>query len=187
MRRSVKRVLRSCLFITALVSSSAIGFAQLNSTVSNVTLTATLAESLTVSATPTTVTFTLVAGGTANGSAPVAMTTTWVLSASRANVVLVGFFTTAASALTNGSVNIPSSEVYGTVATGTPTTATAFTQSGVVGTASAGLTMFTQALTSSNRSSTRTDNLALQINLTAQPQLPASTYTGTLNLEAQAL
>jgi hypothetical protein len=115
------------------------------------------------------------------------MTTTWVLSASRANVVLVGYFTTAASALTNGSVNIPSSEVYGTVATGTPTTATAFTQSGVVGTASAGLTMFTQALSASNRAATRTDNLALQINLTAQPQLPASTYTGTLNLEAQAL
>ena len=175
------------MVLAGLISMSATGLAQLNSSVATVTLTATLSESLTVAATPTTVTFALIAGGTANGSAPVAMTTTWVLGASRANVVLVGFFTSAASALTNGTVNIPSSEVYGTVATGTPTTATAFTQSGVVGTASAGLTMFTQPLTASNRAATRTDNLALQINLTAQPQLPASTYTGTLNLEAQAL
>jgi hypothetical protein len=170
------------------VSSGAFG--QLNSSTASVALSATLGESLTVSATPATVNFTLVAGGTATGSAPVAIVTTWLLKQSRANVVLDGYFASAAAALTDGlspANNIPTSEVFGQVTTGTPTTYTAFTQSGALGPAGAGLTLFTQALTATNRSATRTDNLNLQINLTSQPQLPAGSYTGTLTLQAQAL
>jgi hypothetical protein len=163
------------------------GLSQLNSSAATVALSATLTESLTVSVTPATVNFALISAGSANGSSTVAMTTTWTLAASRSNVVLVGYFSSATAALTNGSSNIPSSAVYGTVPSGTPTTATAFTQSGVVGTSGAGLTMFTQALSIANYTSTRTDNLSLLINLAALPQLPASTYTGTLNLQAQAL
>jgi hypothetical protein len=49
------------------------------------------------------------------------------------------------------------------------------------------LTLFTQALTSSNRNANRTDNLVLSINLTSIPQLPAASYTGSLILAAQAL
>jgi hypothetical protein len=187
MHRRAGLLLFSSFVLFGTISLLPVAHAQLNSTVSSVALTATLNETLTISVTPTTDSFTLVAGGTATASTPVAITTTWTLSASRANVVLVAYFSSASAALTNGSVNIPTSEVYGTVATGTPTTATAFTQSGVVGTSGAGLTLFTQALSSSNRSATRTDNLSLQINLTSQPQLPASTYTGTLSIEAQAL
>jgi hypothetical protein len=183
--------LRSSIRLTfmaaALVLVSGVAVGQLNSTVGSVSLTATLSETLTVSASPTAVTFALVAGGTASGSAPVAITTTWTLAASRANVILDAYFASATAALTNGSVNIPTSEVFGTVPTGTPTTATAFTQTAALGPSGAGLTLFTQALSSSNRSATRTDSLTLQINLTAQPQLPASTYTGTLSIEAQAL
>lgn len=187
MHRRTNFAVRFCLSFAGLVAASLTGFCQLNSTVASVQLTASLGETLTLSVTPATVSFLLVPGGIANGSGTIAMTTTWVLAATRANVVLVGYFPTAAAALTNGSANIPSSAVYGTVATGTPTTPTAFTQSGVVGTAGAGLTMFTQALSSSNYSSTRTDLLTLLINLVAQPQLASSSYTGTLNLEAQAL
>jgi hypothetical protein len=163
--------------------------AQLNSNTATVTLNATLAETLTVAATPATVSFALVAGGTASGSAPVTITTSWVLASGRANVVLDGYFSSATAALSGGTptVNIPTSEILGQMTTGTPTTYTAFTQSGVVGTAGAGLTLFTQALSSSNRSSTRTDNLNLEINLASQTQLPAATYTGTLILQAQAL
>jgi hypothetical protein len=170
------------------VSSSAFG--QLNSSTASVALSATLGESLTVSATPATVNFALAAGGTATGSAPVAITTTWLLKQSRANVVLDGYFASATAALTDGlspANNIPTSEVFGQVTTGTPTTYTAFTQSAALGPAGAGLTLFTQALTATNRSATRTDNLNLQINLTSQPQLPAGSYTGTLTLQAQAL
>src|ERR1700677_594007 len=72
----------------------------LNSNTPTVGLTAILGESLTVAATPSSgVSFTLVSGGTATGSAPVAMTTTWVMSGARGSVTLTGYFTTAASAL----------------------------------------------------------------------------------------
>jgi len=179
------------LYLAASFFFAAHAGAQLNSNTSTVTLNATLAESLSVSATPTTVTFTLVAGGTALGNVPVAITTTWVLASSRANVVLDGYFATATSALSGSAspvVNIPSSEVYGLMSTGTPTTYTAFTANTALGPTGAGLLLYTQALSSTNRNSTRTDNLLLEINLSAQPQLPAaSNYTGSLFLQAQAL
>src|SRR5271169_3407697 len=76
---------------------------QLNSNTASVALNATLGESLTVAATPAAVNIPLVSGGTAAGSSPVAITTTWVLSASRSAVTLVGFFSSATAALTNGA------------------------------------------------------------------------------------
>lgn len=174
-----------------LLSAPAAYAAALNSNTATVTLTATVGESLTVSATPATATFTLAAGGTANASAPVVMTTTWNLAAARTSLSLTGYFSSAAQALAGtGSTPgyIPTSEVLGQVTTGSPTTYTAFTQNpatGGPGTAGASLLLFTQA--NSTHVSSRTDSLNLEINLTAQPLLPADTYTGTLNLVAQAL
>ncbi len=164
--------------------------AQLNSSAATVTLNATLPEVLSVSATPGNVNFTLIPGGTAVASAPILVTTTWLVRASRANVALFAWFATPAAALTDGASTpntIPSAEVYGTVPTGSPTAYTAFTQSGALGASGGGLQLFTQALSSATRSATRTDNLNLEINLTAQPQLPAGSYSGILNLQAQAL
>jgi hypothetical protein len=163
--------------------------AQLDSSTASVSLTATMSESLTVAATPSSVTFTLVPGGTALGSAPVAITTTWVVSESRANVILDAYFSSTTLALSGGSplIKIPPAEVLGQVLTGTPTAYTAFTQTAALGTAGAGLTLFTQAISSSNYSATRTDNLTLEINLASQLQVPAGTYTGTLTIQAQAL
>lgn len=171
-----------------LVSPAAIG--QLNSNTASVALRATLGESLTVAATPSAVAIPLVSGGTAAGTSPVAITTTWVLSAGRTAVTLVGYFASATVALTDGAAtpdNIPASEVLGQVTTGSPTSFTAFTQTAPVGTAGAALTLFTQGLSGANRTANRTDNLNLEINLASQPQLPAGSYTGTLNIQAQAL
>lgn len=177
------------LVVFSMLTASA-ALCQTNSNTQSVTLNASLPESLTIAATPSNVNFTLVNGGVAAGSAPVAITTTWVLGASRSTVTLVGYFASATAALTDGAStpnNIPTSEVLGQVTTGTPTAFTAFTQSAVLGTAGTGLTLFTQAISSSNRAANRSDNLNLEINLTAQPQLPAGSYTGTLTLQAQAL
>ena len=161
----------------------------LNSNTASVSLTATLGESLTISATPSAVNFALVSGGVAAGSAPVAITTTWVLGSGRANVVMDAYFSSSAALTFAGppAATIPTSAVLGQVTTGTPTTFTAFTQTGVLGPAGAGLTLFTQSLSSTNRASTRTDNLNLEIDLSSVPQLPSATYTGTLTLQAQAL
>jgi len=184
--------LAATLGVIALATPAA--FCQsLNSNTATVALTATLSESLTVSATPNAVTFALVSGGTATGSAPVAMTTSWIMKGSRSTVTLTGYFSSATSALTgtgSSPASIPTSEVLGQVTTGAPTTMTAFTQSpsgGGVGVSGASLVLLTQAISATNRASSRTDNLNLEINLTNQAQLPADTYTGTLNLQAQAL
>ncbi len=190
MSRLIRMMLRQLVRgAGVLIAAAPFAYGQLNSNSATVTLNATLSETITVAATPSTVNFTLVAGGTATGSAPVAVTTTWVLASGRANVVLDAYFASSTAALSGGTptVNIPSSEVSGQVTTGTPTSFTAFTQTAALGTAGAGLTLFTQALTSSNRASTRTDNLNLEINLASQAQLPAATYTGTVTIQAQAL
>src|ERR1700678_80487 len=131
---------------------------QLNSNTASVALRATLGESLTGAATPSAVAIPLVAGGTATGTSPVAITTTWVLSASRTAVTLVGYFASATVALTDGATtpdNIPASEVLGQVTTGTPTSFTAFTQTAPVATAGAGLTLFTQGLSRASRTANR--------------------------------
>ncbi|MGB6133185.1 MAG: hypothetical protein WBG54_15510 [Acidobacteriaceae bacterium] len=184
---------RLVLALGLLTVASPAALCQLNSRTASVALTATLAESLTVAATPNAVTFNLVSGGKSTGSAPIAITTTWAMRRRRSAVTLTGYFSSAAAALTSGgtpAANIPTSEVFGEVSTGTPTTYTAFTQSPArngLGVSGASLVLFTQAITTANRSSRRTDDLNLQINLTGNPQLPAGEYTGTLNLQAQEL
>jgi hypothetical protein len=190
----VKNTIRILAMAIGVAIASTSGFcAANNSNASTVTLTATLSESLTISATPSAVTFTLVQGGTANSSAPVAITSNWVLNGARTSVTLTGWFSSAAQAMAGtGSTPqyIPTSEIYGQVTTGAPTTFTAFTQTttgGALGVSGASLVLFTDAITNTNRYVNRTDNLNLQINLATQPQLAADTYTGTLNLQAQAL
>ena len=178
------------LLCTASLGLAGSASAQVNSNTATVALTATLGETLTVSATPGTVNFTLISGAAATGSAPIVISTNWVLRSNRSAVNMYAWFATPAAALTDGLAtpnNIPSSEVYGQVTTGTPTSYTAFAQSNALGTASGGLALFSQAITSANRTGSRSDNLGLKIDLTSQPQLPAGSYSGTVTLQAQSL
>ena len=177
-------------FLLLLLSAGRTGLAQLNSNTPAITLNAALAESISVSATPSTVTFNLVPGGIAMGSSPIAITTTWILASSRAAVTLIGSFGSPTTALAGSSIpegDIPTSAVFGLMSTGLPTVFTAFTVNTPLGVVSAGLPLFTQILTSASRNSSRTDNLTLEINLVAIPQLPSGTFTGSLLLQAQAL
>jgi len=186
-RRALFRVIIVLLFGFTLQRQSE---AQINSSTAGVLLTATLGELLTISATPSAVTFSLVQGGVAVGSAPVAIQTKWLLLPTRANIFLNGYFASATAALTDGATtpdNIPASAVLGQMTTGSPTSYTAFTQNTVLGPVGAGLLLYTQSLTSLTRAVTRTDNLSIEINLTSLPQLPAGVYTGTLTLQAEAL
>ena len=185
-----KMYLRALPLVALLFGYTARSLGQLNSSAGSVALTATLGESITLAVTPGTMTFALVAGGVATGNTPISITSTWVLAASRANLVLDAYFSSATAALSTAGppvVNIPSSEVLGQMTTGTPTSYTAFTQTGVVGASGAGLALFTVSLNSSNRAGTRTDNLSLEIDLSSQPQLAAGVYTGTVYIQAQSL
>ena len=70
-----KRAIRFLVLLTAIVSvAPQPGESQLNSNVASVVLTATLLESLTVSAIPSSVTFDLAPAGEAPGSSPVTIT-----------------------------------------------------------------------------------------------------------------
>ena len=124
-----------------------------------------------------------------NFPSAVNITTAWDINPTAASVTLVGYFSSAAAALTNGSFNIPTSQVKGRVQTAgapnAPTAFTAFTANAVggVGTASGSLTLFSETITGANKSASRTIDLELQLDLTGQTTTPG-TYTGTLNLRA---
>ena len=184
-----KRAIRFLVLLTAIVSvAPQPGESQLNSNVASVVLTATLLESLTVSAIPSSVTFDLAPAGEAPGSSPVTITTTWILGATRATVNVHASFSSSTVALTDGlGHNIPSADVFGQVTTGQPTVFTAFSQTGPFGAAGADLKLFSQGVGVVNLTDFRTDNLNLKIDLTNAPTIPAGVYAGTLNIQAQAL
>jgi hypothetical protein len=158
----------------------------LNSGAQTIALNATLAESLTLTLSANTVNFNLSAGSATNaGSAGITATTAWTLAPGRTSVGVYAYFTTATAALTDGVDNIPSSAFY--IADNGGASAPLI-NSVVFGAANAGLKLATVAITAANRTSSRTDAMAFNINLTGGtlPQLPANTYTGTLNIQAQA-
>ena len=152
---------------------------------------ATSVSSLSISVTPSNVSFQLVSKGVATGSVPVEITTSWggTLCLLTCTINVYGYFTSANAALSGGSpiVNIPSSEVLGQVTTGIPTSYTAFTQSNPFGGAGASLELVSQSFFIISGGSSRTDPLQLEIDLTSQPQLPAGAYSGTLYIQAQSL
>lgn len=171
----------------AIALSASIASAQLNSGAQTIALNATLAESLTLTLSANTVNFTLSAGSANNpGSAGITATTAWTLAPGRTSVGVYAYFTSATAALTDGAGdNIPSSAFFIADNAGT---STALTNTVAYGGANAGLKLATVPITATNRSANRTDAMIFNINLSGGtlPQLPANTYTGTLNIQAQA-
>jgi len=162
--------------------------AQLNSNTASVVITATLLETLTLTATPNAVALDLAPGGDSADSLPVAITTIWALGSNRTQVNVYGSFASSTVALTDGlGHNIPAANVVGRVSTGVPVSGTTFAQTSPFGAAGAGLKLVTQGIGISNLTSTRTDNLILSVSLTSGPTLPSGVYVGTLSIQAQAL
>jgi len=99
-------------------------------------------------------------------------------------VGVYAYFGSAAAALTDGvGDNIPSSAFFIANNGGA---STALTNTVAFGGANGGLQLANVAITGANKNASRTDVMAFNINLTTLPQLPANTYTGTLNIQAQA-
>jgi hypothetical protein len=109
-----------------------------------------------------------------------------VLKPGRTALGVFAYFASAPAALTDGAGNnIPSSAFKISDNGGA---STALTNTAAFGAATAGLQLANVALTAANRNGTRNDVMAFNIDLSAGtlPQLPAATYTGTLNIQAQA-
>ncbi|HUK26684.1 MAG TPA: hypothetical protein VLV49_19060 [Terriglobales bacterium] len=174
----------------ALITATSLASAQsLNSGPQTIALNATLSESLTLSLSANAVNFTLTPGSATNaGSTNITATTSWTLRPGRTAVGVYAYFTSAAAAMTDGGTpanNIPSSAFKIADNGGA---STALTNSVAFGAANAGLQLANVTITGANRSSSRTDAMAFNIDLSGGtlPQLPAGTYTGTLNIQAQA-
>jgi hypothetical protein len=186
MRRSMKFLGILTLLTLALALATTSAAAQLNSNTATVTINANLPEALTVNVTNTTITIPLTEN-TANNTqtAPAAgsaITTAWVLQPGR-TAVKVFVYSATANPLTNGTDTIPATSIkisntgiggaYTALAAGTP-----FGTGLQIG----GST----AITGANKASSRTDTVFFAIDTTFNPQLSAGTYTGTLNVQAQA-
>ncbi len=183
------RSLRYALAATVVAATTASAQSGLLSGTPTVTINASKVATLTVTinsgATQTLASLT--DNTTNNFATPVNITTAWDINPSAAAVVLVGYFSTPAQALANGTNYIASSLVRGRL--GVAGAFNPFTGGVVnggassVGVAGGSLQLFSQAITGVNRNSNRTDDLYLQIDLTGQSTVPG-TYAGTLNLRA---
>jgi hypothetical protein len=182
----MRKIVRWGVAATLLLGFAAPARAQLDSNESTVTLTAVLAESLTVTLLPNTVSFTLSSGSASNpGSVSVSATTSWTLAATRTSLALYGYFSSASTALAHtvvsNTTDIPSSRVEVSVNGGANA---AFDQTVPFGAASAGRQLVSQAINIATASGARTDTVALNINLSSYV-LPADTYVGTLRIRAR--
>jgi hypothetical protein len=170
--------------------------AQINSNVGTVTLNATLAEALTVSVTGgAVVNFTLAPNTAANaGSTTSTVLTSWVLKPGRTQVTVWAWVPNGVAALTDGVSNIPASAVSAAASgSGSAGGALNTVASGGAGVpafitpvAATGVQIGQVAITGLNKASSTTTTLTWNINTTFNAQLPASTYTGTVNIQAQA-
>ncbi len=179
---------RSMLAVAALVIGAGDVSAQaLQSNIATVSINASKVASLSIVVNSGAVqNATLVDNTVVNFATPVNISTSWDVNPGlTSSVTLVGYFSNPAQALANGTDYITSSLVKGRMATGTPVAFTAFTGGAVstIGVAGGTLTLFSEVITGANKSSSRTDDLDLQIDLTGQT-VTAGTYAGTLNLRA---
>jgi hypothetical protein len=156
-----------------------------SATGTDVTLNATMTESLSVSLDVSNVNFTLTPLSATNpGSTAINATTTWLLNGGRTAVKLYAYFDDPTAALTAGATqNIPSANVSAAVG---GTTVGTFSTAASTFSAGAGVTIFSQAITDANRNSTQSSAVTLNIDMSSTPQLGAGTYTGTLHFRAEA-
>ena len=178
---------RAAVILSLLLLLAGISAAQvLNSGAATIALNANLSESVSLTLSGNAVNFTLNAGAASNpGSTPVTATTTWTLKPSRGSLNIYAFFSSSASALTDSAGdNIPSSSFEISDNGGA---FTALTNTTPFGGANAGLQLGSVKILGNNKQGTRTDNINFNINLSALPQLPAATYTGTVTIQVQVI
>ena len=162
-----------------------------------VILDATMLESVTVNVTGgATVNFALLPNTAANaGSTTSTIRTAWVLRRGRTQVSVWAWVPNGAAALTNGAGgNIPASAVSaaaaGSGSAGGPLNAVTSGGAGVPAfvtpAAATGVQIGQIRIRRLNRTGNTTTTLTWNINTTGVPQLPAATYTGTVNIQAEA-
>ena len=167
--------------VALMAAFSPAAHAQLNSGPTNVTLNATLAESLTVASSAANLVVPIVPNGTGAPSPALTITSTWALAKTRTSIKLFAYFGTGTALSDGAGDNIPAANVLGSVNAGGYgpfTNVGAFTNFSIQ--------MFSLTGGTMTFNGSRNDTLNLEINTTGLG-LPAAAYTGTLSLQAQAL
>jgi hypothetical protein len=157
-----------------------------NSNKVDVALTANVLQSLSLVVALPTVAFGNVTPGTVNNAAlPLSIITSWNLGAGQ-TVKLYAYFDSASVALTGALTGraIPTSVMSASFNGGASQT---FTGASPFTTGSTAMTLYSVPVTTGNLLTTRTDSLAMTMDLTGQTSLPTDSYTGTMHLQAQAL
>jgi hypothetical protein len=157
-----------------------------NSGARPIALNATLQDGITLTLSANAVNFTLTSGSANNpGSTSITATTSWTLRPNVGSLRVYSFFSSSASALTDGAGNnIPSSafSVSNNGGAFLPLVNTV-----PFGGANAGRLLSTTPILGNNKTGTRTDLMLFNIDLTGVPNLPPATYTGILTIQAQAI
>jgi hypothetical protein len=178
-------LLKAAAAIVVLASVPVFAQSIQSGTGTDVTLNASITESLTVSLDVSNVNFALTPASATNpGSTGITATTTWLLSGGRSAVKLYAYFDDPTAALTaGGTQNIPSSSVSAAVG---GTSVGSFIGAASTFAAASGVTIFSQGITDANRNSSQSSAVTLNIDMSSTPQLGAGTYVGTLHFRAEA-
>jgi hypothetical protein len=159
--------------------------AQTTSNAAAVSITFAVNSSLTVAASPGSIVFTSTDSKHATASAPITVVTSWSLATGGGNVFTVAYFASIAAALTDGTLNIPASDVFASINSGTAAACTQANVNVAAGNPGAicpqifgGIGVTAQG--------THSDNLLLS--LTSPTAFAASNggYAGTITISAQA-
>jgi len=169
-----------------LIPTAAQADASTSSNKVDVTLSGTVLQFITLTCAVPTVLFGTMTPGASNTAAlPLSVISAWNLGSGQ-TMTVYAYFDSATTAMT-GTVTgqlLPTSLMKGSVNGGA---LQSFSSASPFTTGSTALSMFSVAITSANLVSTRTDSLAMTLDLTSRSSLPADVYTGTMHLQAQAL
>ena len=161
-------------------------FASTNSNKVDISLTANVSQSLTlVVATPTVAFGTVVPGAPNVGLLPLSIVSSWNLGTGL-TLKLYAYFDSASTAMTGTATGdlIPTSAMKASLNGGSTLT---FTSASPFTSGNTAATLYSVPITNSNVMNTRTDALALTLDLTGISARPTDAYTGTMHLQAQAL
>ena len=158
--------------------------AQTASNQAAVTMTFNVNSSLTVAATPATLAFTQTDARDATAAGPISVVTSWNLTAGGVTVFTDAYFSSIPAALTDGTLNIPTSDIFASINGGTAAACT-LTDANVPA-ALAGATcpqVFTAAAVAAV--GTHTDTILFSLVSPTDFQASTAGYAGTLTISAQ--
>jgi hypothetical protein len=178
---------RSFLILGLIAAFASSGFAATNSNNATVALTATVGSSITLNLSTAAIDFATVTPGNATNAATSTadVTARWRLAPSSTLKVYAYF--SGADAMNDGagsSIPYASFQIQG----GDLAALTSVNQTGPFSAGNSSLLFKTVAITGANKTNTTGDvtTLTFNLNLTSQTGLAVGSYTGTLNIQAQA-